>query len=49
MYPTQATSHESAKAAIEARYQRAPRTGIRRSARLISMEIRRSRRTHQSR
>jgi hypothetical protein len=37
MYP------DLAKATIEERLRRAPHTGIRRSARLISLEIRRSR------
>jgi hypothetical protein len=39
----QQTYPELAKAMIEERLRRAPRTGTRRSARLISLEIRRSR------
>jgi hypothetical protein len=40
---TYQTYPDLAKATIEERLRRAPHTGIRRSARLISLEIRRSR------
>jgi hypothetical protein len=40
---TQQTYPDLAKAMIEERLRRAPQTGIRRSARLISIEIRRRR------
>ena len=40
---TYQTYPDLAKATIEERMRRAPHTGIRRSARLISLEIRRSR------
>ena len=42
MYSNQ-TYPDLAKATIDERLRRAPHTGIRRSARLISLEIRRSR------
>jgi hypothetical protein len=46
---TQQTYPELAKATIEERMRRAPRTGMRRSARLISLEIRRSRHAEHAR
>ena len=48
MYTNQ-TYPDLAKATIDERLRRAPQTGIRRSARLISLEIRRSRQADRGR